>query len=162
MKREKLMPEEGYVYHIKDTYFDFVKDEKLMRNKEGGQTRPTYCCIRKSGSELIWFIPMSTRIEKYKAIVNKNIERYGRCDSVIIANYSGYEVAFLLQNMFPVTEKYISHIHTVRGKPLKVSTEAIREVKSKVKKIFELKSRGIKTIFPDVDKITKKLLSERD
>ncbi len=25
---------EGYVYHIKDEYFDVVKDETLMRNHE--------------------------------------------------------------------------------------------------------------------------------
>ncbi len=38
--------ETGYVYHIKDAYFDFVKDEKLMKNHENGNTRPTYFCIK--------------------------------------------------------------------------------------------------------------------
>lgn len=34
--------ETGYVYHIKDEYFEFAKDEKLMKNHENGNTRPTY------------------------------------------------------------------------------------------------------------------------
>ena len=38
--------ETGYVYHIKDEYFDFAKDDRLMRNYENGNTRPTYFCIR--------------------------------------------------------------------------------------------------------------------
>ena len=37
---------EGYVYHIKSEYFDFVKDEKLMKNHEGKYTRPNYFCIK--------------------------------------------------------------------------------------------------------------------
>lgn len=38
----------GYVYHIKDEYFEFTKDEKLMKNHENGNTRPTYFCIKNT------------------------------------------------------------------------------------------------------------------
>lgn len=38
--------ETGYLYHIKDEYFDVVKDENLMRNHEMGQKRPTYFTIQ--------------------------------------------------------------------------------------------------------------------
>ena len=37
-----MILETGYVYHIKNEYFDFAKDEKLMKNHENGSTRPTY------------------------------------------------------------------------------------------------------------------------
>ena len=37
-----MLLETGYVYHIKDEYFEFAKDEKLMKNHENGNTRPTY------------------------------------------------------------------------------------------------------------------------
>ena len=36
------------------------------------------------------------------------------CDTIIIGKYKNREQAFLLQNMFPVTEKYIDHIDTTR------------------------------------------------
>jgi len=32
----------GYLYHIKDEYFDVVNDESLMQNHERGKKRPTY------------------------------------------------------------------------------------------------------------------------
>ena len=36
----------GYVYHIKNEYFDFVKDEKLMKNNEGKYKRQNYFYIK--------------------------------------------------------------------------------------------------------------------
>ena len=32
-----MIYQEGYVYHIKDEYFEKVKDDKLMQNKEKEQ-----------------------------------------------------------------------------------------------------------------------------
>lgn len=37
---------EGFVYHIKDDFFDKVNDDKLMKNKENGNYRPTYYCFK--------------------------------------------------------------------------------------------------------------------
>ena len=31
-----MIYQEGYVYHIKDEYFEKVRDSNLMQNKEGG------------------------------------------------------------------------------------------------------------------------------
>ncbi len=45
-----MLFQEGYVYHIKDDYFQKVQDDKLMRNKEGGAYRPTFFCMRDQKS----------------------------------------------------------------------------------------------------------------
>ena len=37
---------EGYVYHIKNDYFELVNDKKLMKNHEGNSTRPNYFCVK--------------------------------------------------------------------------------------------------------------------
>ena len=34
-----MIYQEGYVYHIKDEYFEKVQDNKLMKNKENGTYR---------------------------------------------------------------------------------------------------------------------------
>lgn len=47
---------EGYVYHIKNDYFQFVNDKKLMKNHEGNSTRPNYFCIKIDKCEIMWFI----------------------------------------------------------------------------------------------------------
>ena len=118
---------EGYVYHIKSNYFQFVNDEKLMKNHEGNSTRPNYFCIKMEDDDIMWFIPMSKKYNKY--------------DTIVIGNYRGRDHAFLIQNMFPITSKYIDHIDTVNGKALQVPSETRREILEKVNKIFKLKSK---------------------
>lgn len=155
-----MIIEEGYVYHIKNEYFEFVKDEKLMTNYEGDSTRPNYFCIKINDENAMWFVPMSSKVEKYKKIIQNKMKKYKKCDTIVIGNYRGREHAFLIQNMFPITEKYIDHIDTIEGKALKVPSETRRDIERKVEKVLLLKEKGINLIFPNVDKITEKLLKE--
>lgn len=155
-----MIIEEGYVYHIKNEYFEFVKDEKLMTNHEGDSTRPNYFCIKINDENVMWFVPMSSKVEKYKKIIQNKMKKYKKCDTIVIGNYRGREHAFLIQNMFPITEKYIDHIDTIEGKALKVPSETRRNIERKVEKVLLLKEKGINLIFPNVDKITEKLLKE--
>lgn len=72
-----MIIEEGYVYHIKNEYFEFVKDEKLITNHEGDSTRPNYFCIKINDENVMWFVPMSSKVEKYKKLFKikwKNIK----------------------------------------------------------------------------------------
>ena len=151
---------EGYVYHIKNDYFELVNEDKLMKNHEGNSTRPNYFCVKMENEDVLWFIPMSSRVEKYKAIIENKIKKYKKCDTIVIGNYRGKDHAFLLQNMFPIIDKYIDHIDTVQGKALKVPSETRRIILDKVNKIFKLKQKGINLIFPDVDKIEQLLIEE--
>lgn len=61
--------ETGYIYHIKDEFFDKINSKGLMINHENGHLRPTYFTI-KDGN-ILWFIPLSSKIDKYQLIVNK-------------------------------------------------------------------------------------------
>ena len=131
----------GYVYHIKNEYFDFVKNEKLMKNHEGKYTRPNYFCIKNENEKFMWFIPMSSKVEKYRDIIKYKIKKYGRCDTIVIGNYRRRKHAFLLQNMFPITEKYIDHVDTIEGKIMQVALPTRQEVSSKVNHLFNLKER---------------------
>ncbi len=67
--------QEGYVYHIKDEYFIKANDPSLMQNKENGTYRPTFYCMRDKKTSLLWLVPLSSRVEKYQAIYDKQIEK---------------------------------------------------------------------------------------
>ena len=54
----------GYLYHIKDEFFDVVNDGSLMANHENGKSRPTYFTIKDN--DILWFISISSKVEKYK------------------------------------------------------------------------------------------------
>jgi hypothetical protein len=150
----------GYVYHIKDTYFDAVKDDKLMRNHEGGAYRPTYFCVKDEKTDLLWVIPMSSRLDKYNTVIEKDIQRYGSCLKILIARYGDGQSAFLFQNMFPILPKYIDHIHTVAGMPMAVNPVVQEEIKKRFKEIRRLYARGAKMVFPDITRLEKLMLEE--
>lgn len=148
----------GYLYHIKDEYFNVVNDDSLMQNHEKGKKRPTYFTIKDKN--ILWFIPISSKIEKYQKIIDKKIEKYGFCNTIIIRKIAGEYAAILLQNAFPTLEKYIDHVHTIDGIPLMVPTDLQNEVKSMFKNMLGLKKRWIDLFFTDIDSLKKKMLEE--
>ena len=158
MKESDIKP--GYVYHIKDLYFDMVKDDKLMRNHEGGAYRPTYFCLKDEKAGLLWVIPMSTRIGKYQAIVDKDIERYGECLKITIGEYANKSNAFLFQNMFPILPKYIDHIHTIQENPVPVSQHLQTILDRKYRDIIRLHKQGARVIFSDLTRLEKLMIDE--
>lgn len=142
----------GYVYHIKDEYFDIVQDATLMRNHENGKARPTYFCIKNENTNILWFIPMSSKVEKYKKIREEKIKKYGSCDTIVIKKFLGKESAFLLQNMFPTIEKYVDHSHIINGVEAKVINQVAKELEDTFNRIMKLVEIGKKVIFTDVKK----------
>ena len=150
----------GYVYHIMDKYFDAAKEDKLMRNHEGGAYRPTYLCVKDGKTGLLWVIPMSRRTEKYTEYVQKDISRYGKCLKIVIGEYAEVDAAFLLQNMFPILPKYISHIHIVKQNPVPVNTRLQTVIDRNFRELLRLHRRGIRIVFPDITRLEKLMLDE--
>ena len=148
----------GYLYHIKDEYFDVVNDDGLMQNHEKGKKRPTYFTIKDK--DILWFIPISSKIDKYQKIIDKKVERYGVCNTIIIRKIADSDAAILLQNAFPTLEKYIDHVHTVDGVPLSVPTDLQNEIKRLFKNMIGLKKRGTNLFFTDIDTLKQKMLDE--
>jgi hypothetical protein len=103
---------------------------------------------------------MSTRIEKYQPVINKDVEKYGKCHKILIARYGDGNSAFLMQNMFPILPKYINHIHTIAGVPMAVNIEVQEEIVKQYKEVRRLHSRGIKIVFPDINRLEKLMIDE--
>lgn len=148
----------GYIYHIKDVYFDKINDKGLMINHENGHSRPTYFTIKDK--EILWFIPLSSKVEKYKDIIDKKVKKYGSCKSIMISEIANEKVVILLQNAFPTLEKYIDHPHIVDGKPLKVIETLKEEILTNFKYLIALKKEGRDLFFTDIDKIKQIMLDE--
>ncbi|MCD8012846.1 MAG: hypothetical protein LUG99_06690 [Lachnospiraceae bacterium] len=155
-----MIIQEGYVYHIKDEYFDKAQDDKLMQNKENGNYRPTFYCLKDERNPLLWMVPMSSRWEKFKPIYDRQKERYGRCLTIVLGEYDRKKAAFLIQNMFPVTEYYLDHIHTRNNNPVPVKYSIQREVSTNVKRALLLHSKGKRVVFPDISRLEKIMLDE--
>ena len=150
--------EEGYLYHISQDFFELVNDPNLQINHSGVHSRSSYFLVKDG--KLLWFIPLSSKVEKYQKIINKKIQKYGFCNTIIIRKIAGDDSVILLQNAFPTLEKYIDYVHTVDGVPLRVPTNLQNEIRSLFKNMIGLKKRGTDLFFVDIDKIKEKLLEE--
>ena len=114
---DNMKVQTGYIYHIKDEFFDKINDKGLMINHENGHNRPTYFTIKDK--DILWFIPLSSKVSKYQSIVDKKLKKHGDCKSIIISKIANKKSVILLQNAFPTLEKYIDHPHIVNGKTIK-------------------------------------------
>ncbi|MGN0404976.1 MAG: hypothetical protein ACI4F1_07130, partial [Bariatricus sp.] len=74
------------------------------------------------------------------------------------------ESAFLIQDMFPITEEYIEREYTIAGNHLMLTSEhTARKIEQKAKKVMGMLKRGIKftPTQPDVMAILDKLRERR-
>ena len=157
----------GCFYFIKDSFFDIIDDPELMQNKENGNKRPCYYCFKsKTYDDIIWFIPVSTKIEKYQKIYNYKIQKQIKLgkkpsiDTIVFGNVANTYSVFLIQNMFPVTKKYVESQYIKNKVAIRLSNKLQKEVIYKANKVLNLYNHGMKNIiFPNVDKILEQLLS---
>ena len=160
----------GCFYFIKDSFFDIIDDTELMQNKENGNKRPCYYCFKsKKYDDIIWFIPVSTKIEKYQKIYNYKIQKQIKLgkkpsiDTIVFGNVANTYSVFLIQNMFPVTKKYVESQYIKNKVAIRLSNKLQKEVIYKANKVLNLYNHGMKNIiFPNVDKILEQLLSNNN
>ncbi len=156
----------GCFYFLRDEFFSVIDDPEIMKNKENGNKRPCYYCFKsKTYNNIIWFIPVSTKINKYQKIYNYKIQKQIQLgknpsiDTIVFGNVSNTYSAFLIQNMFPVTKQYIDSQYIKNNVPIRLSNKLQTEIIYKATKVLTLYNNGMKNIiFPDVDKILEKLL----
>ena len=142
---------EGYLYHISRDFFELVDDPNLPINHSGVHSRPSYFVIKDN--DILWFIPLSSKVDKYKKEYNKKIKKYGKCNTILIRNIANKPNAILIQNAFPTIERYLNHPHTVNGIPYRVPTGIQKEIEANFFEVMRLKKEGVNLFFTDIDKI---------
>ena len=136
-----------------------------MQNKEAASgvphDRPCFFAFSESASAVFWMIPFSSNVKKYKAIYDNKTARKGKCDTLAFGEVLGYEKAFLIQNMCPITDKYIKneYFDNNAGIPVRLDGAFEKMLIQKGKLVLALERRGVHLIFPDVLAIEKALLA---
>ncbi len=167
--------DKGRFYFISDDFFHKHDTERvLMQNKENVNGalvgRPCFMAFPdKEEHRIFWCIPISSKVAKYKEIVKrKNENRTDRsskpreCDTIRFGEVLGRERAFLVQNMFPVTDTYILEKYIDKNSGAEVRVERITEadIISRAEKVLRLHRNGVKLLFGDVDRIYRELQAE--
>ena len=131
-------------YVIRDKFFEDMPDPYLKQNKTGN--RPHYYCFEDENTGIYWMIPLSSRVDKYRRIVEKKEKAGKPCDIIHIVKLDdSRESAFLIEAMFPISEDYIEREYTIAGNHLMLTSEhTAREIERKAKKVIGMLKRGIK------------------
>lgn len=146
------------LYFLSDQYYIDFPDDKLMKNKdiiEGvPHSRPCFFAFRDSKiPDIYWIVPISSRVGKFQQVEKDKIRKYGRCNTIRFGTVLGRETAFLIQNMCPATEKYLTAYIDKNKQPIRIDSRVAADVEKNARIVLGMAKRGAKVIFPDVFKI---------
>lgn len=144
--------EVGKLYFIKNSFYEIFLDCNLLINKEiiNGKLHGRPCCYAfqfdKKDKNIYWMIPISSKVKKYEEIYNKYLKKYGKCDNISFGYVLGEKKAFLPQNLFPITKKYIDGIYIDKntGKAINIANDLMAELNKKARKKIRYNQQGKK------------------
>ena len=133
---------------ISDRYFkEFDPENNLKGNKD--ENRPHFYYLKDIETNMIWAIPMTTKISKYKELIEKDTAKYGKCDKAYITTLADKESVFVIQDIIPVPKEYIERAYTKNDIILELKNEIdIDTINKMAKKLLALMKQG-KKLFKD-------------
>ena len=169
---------QGQFYFIADDFYNIYDiDHTLMKNKEiidgAEHGRPCFFAFQDSKKpKIFWCIPISSKLSKYKTIYDKKLENQRKrglsnpkCNTICFGDVLGLPRAFLIQNIFPIIEKYITSVYLDRNTqtPVTIEPGTERLVINNAKEILRLVNRGYKyLVFSNIQKMYDDLNAELD
>ena len=160
-----MVIEDGKFYFIKVEFFDIFKDYGLMVNKENGNKRPCYFCFKdRQNSEIIWFVPISTKYDKYKKLYDIKKIKSGKRPvyNFVFGNVLGKKAVFLIQNIFPTTLEYIEKKYTNSNRDVEIPEVVKAEIITKSLRVVDLAKGGVKIPFYDIIEMKNILLDNNE
>ena len=156
---------EGAFLFVKQSFFDSFPNGNFSINKvlpDGTvHKRPCFFVFCDAKTGLLWCVPISSRTDKYREIMEQKIRKNGRCDTIIIGKIFNRESAFLIQNMFPVTEQYLDGVYLDRyHHPVVADSVSAKSVSSSARRVLALARQGKVLTFTDILSIEKYLLTQ--
>lgn len=153
-----MKPILSYFYTLDDKFFDDFPDSILKSNKN--QKRPFYYCLKDTNG-LYWMIPCTSQIEKYDTFIARANFQGKPTDKWHKIKMGGKENILLIQDIFPVTEKYIAKAFIRNNIHQKIASEKEQKlILMKANKIMALtKYKGkLFSTQADIINIEKELL----
>jgi hypothetical protein len=116
-------------------------------------------------SNIFWMVPISSQVDGeggYKEINEDKIKKFGKNNGLSFGFVRGREAAFLIQNICPVTSKYIveEYIDCMTNNPVSIPNDLKREINAKARTLIRLSKQGKVVTLTNVIKILEILKKE--
>lgn len=158
----------GLAYTVSNDYFRRHADPFLVMNhgsdKWGDGARPYFVAFQdKREPDIYWAVPLSSNAAKYGGVYTSAIEQRGYCDTLHFADFANRSDVWLIQNMCPITERYVTGLCMTRsGNPIVPYHKDAKEATRKASKVLKLVQHGVKgLVYPDIERLYKGLLLEK-
>lgn len=131
----------GQLVFLNEQYNVDFADKNIMVNSSG---RPYFFAFPDLAEPHIsWLVPVSSRYEKYSALVRSKIAHQGYCNTIYLGKLLGRDAAFLIQNMIPATEKYISDIYLHKDTaPVQIDQRTAWYIMRNARRVLEKVKKG--------------------
>lgn len=141
----------GHFYFITQEYFEHFSDNNLMsnhlKNDHGEHNRP-YLLAFSEKEGVAWAIPISSKIRKFSDMYTHKVAQNKRCDTIDFVSVLGHKKAILIQNMTPVSEKYLLKEYVdSNANPVKLAYKENKRIIHKAKKVLALQRKGYDLIW---------------
>lgn len=121
------------LYVLTQEYMEKFYIAKYPQDKETGE-RPFFFAIKEDLSDLYWVIPISSKVKKYKPVIEKFPN-----SGIIHELYGGKESVILTQNIVPAKLEHFEREFTVNTIHYILKDEKIKhEILTKAKTIIAL------------------------
>lgn len=118
---------------------------------ENGNKRPCYFCFNDpEDDKIIWFVPISSKVDKYKTIYENKKKKQKKVYNFVFGKVLGKEKTFLIQNIFPTTEKYIENKYQNKMQDVEITESLKKEIIETSMNIIKLARKGINIPFYDI------------
>lgn len=152
----------GCLYFVSNDFFAKIRDPYLKVNYNNTK-RPHYFAVRDKSTGLYWFVPCSSKTEKYKMLIQKRQKEHRPTDTIKIVSIFDKPRALLFQDMFPIIEIYIDGIYVKGGQVVRIADpRLIQALEKNAHKIIGLLRRGVRftPTQPDAIRIEQIMLEE--
>lgn len=149
-------------FFLTNRYYRDFPDDGLIENTEliNGVPygRPFFLSFSDpKNSKILWGIPVSLEYEKYRRIEQKEIRKCGCCNTIRFGEMLGKQAAFLIRNMFPVTNCYLIPYIDHKRWPVGIDFRTAADIRKNARKVLAEVQSGSKFVLPDIQSIYTKL-----
>ncbi|MCL1999719.1 MAG: hypothetical protein FWG65_13250 [Turicibacter sp.] len=153
----------GYLYILDNDFYIKANDPKLPKAFKG-DVRPVYVIKKDDTTGLYWVAPCTKQWNKYQNMILDRQSKNKSVSGIQPLKTFGIKSVFLLQDMFPVSEDYITTPYTIRKQHVNVTNpnkvSEFEKIGNDLEKDFRKYKKPV-TYRPDAIRIEKFMLAEQ-
>ena len=149
-KIKKFLADNSDSDYMQSIEWNIIRNEKTK-----------YFIYYVENEEIIWFVPISSKVDKYKTIYENKKKTRKKVYNFVFGKVLGKEKAFLIQNIFPTTEEFIESKYQNKMQDVEITETLKQKIIVTSMNVIKLAKKGINIPFYDITEMKNILLENQ-